>query len=453
MAYKVTIGVAPLKRSFLSMETAYQQKLNLMKVIEKIRPDDIRLVTIDDICENGVMYKDEDVEKVVEKFKAEKVDALFLAHMDFGEEKVGAGVAQALKLPTLLWGARDEYPNTMTARGRDTQCGMFACSKVLRRAGIKYTYIFNCRVTDHEFAEGYENFARAVSAVKSVKDLKILKIGARPESFMSVMADEPGLLNRFGIGVIPVSPAAIVERAKKLAASDDAEFEAYYKDVSARIDMSSLGDKARLNAALTETIRRVMTEKGCACGALECWSAFGSLCVVIPCMAVGELADRNLPLSCETDVMGAVTLSLLKGVSFGETAPFFADLTIRHPENDNAELLWHCGPFPYSLKREDQKAEMCDSNEHWELKKGHITIARMDEAEGEYYLFSGEGNATDGPETNGTYVWLETDDWRKWEYKLMYGPYIHHVGGMYGSYGKALEEAARYLDVKFDKPE
>lgn len=51
-----------------------------------------------------------------------------------------------------------------------------------------------------------------------------------------------------------------------------------------------------------------------------------------------------------------------------------------------------------------------------------------------------------------SYVWFETDNWEQWEEKLVFGPYIHHVGGMYGSYARALEEAARYLNVTYDTP-
>ena len=39
---------------------------------------------------------------------------------------------------------------------------------------------------------------------------------------------------------------------------------------------------------------------------------------------------------------------------------------------------------------------------------------------------------------------------KRWEEKLMFGPYIHHVGGVYGNYKKVLREAARYLGMKFD---
>ena len=38
-------------------------------------------------------------------------------------------------------------------------------------------------------------------------------------------------------------------------------------------------------------------------------------------------------------------MAMLKASSLNKGLPFLADLTIRHPENENAELLWHCGPF------------------------------------------------------------------------------------------------------------
>jgi hypothetical protein len=60
---------------------------------------------------------------------------------------------------------------------------------------------------------------------------------------------------------------------------------------------------------------------------------------------------------------------------------------------------------------------------------------------------------TTGPATTGTYVWVEVKDWKAWEEKLMFGPYIHHLGGGYASLYPVLREAARYLGLKFDTVE
>ena len=48
---------------------------------------------------------------------------------------------------------------------------------------------------------------------------------------------------------------------------------------------------------------------------------------------------------------------------------------------------------------------------------------------------------------------METDNWKSWEEKLMFGPYIHHLGGIYGEYLPVLKEVARYLDLHYDSPE
>ena len=154
----IVIGVAPTKRSFLSMEEAKRQKEKFMAVIRGIHPDVVTLVDIDDICENGILFETEKITQVVEKFRRAKIDALFTPHCDFGEEQCAAGVAAAMKVPTLVWGARDERPNTDESRGRDTQCGMFACTKVMRRFGVQYSYIWNCETESEDFRNGFDSF-------------------------------------------------------------------------------------------------------------------------------------------------------------------------------------------------------------------------------------------------------------------------------------------------------
>lgn len=446
----IVLGVAPTKRGFLSMEEAKRQKDRFMAVICTVKPEVVKLIDIDDICENGILFQPDKISPVVEKFKDARIDALCLPHCDFGEEQCAAGVAAALKVPTLIWGARDERPNTDQSRGRDTQCGMFACTKVLRRFGVQYSYIWNCETESEDFRQGFENFVRVAAVVKAVRSLRIAKFGARPQPFMSVMANEGDLATKLGITTIPISPNAVAARADQIAQGDGPEYLACLEDIKSRFDISRTPEKtvARI-AALKLAVKQLMEENGCTAGAMECWSA-ASIFGAPVCAVLGELSDLGLPLACETDVNGAVTMAMLQAAALGEDAVFLADLTIRHPENDNAELLWHCGPFPYSLKDSDCKAALTDGQERFELKRGGITLCRFDEAAGEYYLFGGEGKAVSGPETTGTYVWFETDNWKRWEEKLIFGPYIHHVGGVYGSYKAVLREAARYLGLIFD---
>ena len=56
--------------------------------------------------------------------------------------------------------------------------------------------------------------------------------------------------------------------------------------------------------------------------------------------------------SCESDMHAIMTQLLLRSLTFGKKVPFLGEFTVRHPENKNVELLWHCGPFPISQKAE-----------------------------------------------------------------------------------------------------
>ena len=450
---KVTLGVLPTRRGMLDLETATREKEKFMAVIREIKPEVVTLVDVDDICTNGIIENEAYSPAVVEKFRKANVDAIFVPFCDFGDEGSVADVVSKFQVPVLVWGARDERPNTLEARGRDTQCGMFAATKVLRRYGVTYSYIFNVAADTEEFRQGFENFIRVACIVKDVRGLRIGKIGEHPSPFRSVMTNETKLMKDFGAQTVAIAPLVVQMTVEKILAEKSDEFERTLKDLKERMDCSAMADEdvERL-VAFKMALLEVLAQNHCNVAAIECWPTCAMM-KLPACAVIGELTDMGIPVSCETDINGAITMAILRACTLGEQAEFLADLTIRHPENDNAELLWHCGPFPYSLKAAESKARIVGGQEQFELKQGDLTVCRFDEIDGEYYLFAGEARTTTGPETMGTYVWMETDNWKKWEEKLMFGPYIHHLGGIYGKMFPVLKEAARYLGVKLDSVE
>mgnify|MGYP000506093569 CR=1 FL=1 len=70
-----------------------------------------------------------------------------------------------MKVPTLVWGARDERPNTDEARKR--YAVRHVClHKVMRRFGVQYSYIWNCETESEDFRNGFDSFIRVVSVIK-----------------------------------------------------------------------------------------------------------------------------------------------------------------------------------------------------------------------------------------------------------------------------------------------
>ena len=76
-------------------------------------------------------------------------------------------------------------------------------------------------------------------------------------------------------------------------------------------------------------------------------------------------------------------------------------------------FLWHCGPFPYSLKKDGVEAKLVDGQERFELKQGDLTVCRFDDIDGEYYLFAGEAKNYNRTEDEWYLCMDGTDNWKR----------------------------------------
>lgn len=445
---KVKLGFIPIKRNVFDMQAPIDCKYAVEKKIHSLCPAAVEIIDCNDLVPDGLIYELKDIERVVSKMKAEKVDGIFIAHCNFGTEEVAVRIAKQLDVPVLLWGPRDVKPTPEKIRLQDTQCGLFASSKGMLRLGKVYSYIVNCHVDDKRFAKGFVEFLQTTGIVQAFRTkLRILQIGSRPRPFLSVMCNEDEIFGKFGVEVVPQPFYEIVNKVNDMIAADTPEFNEKLRELTGRVDCSRMkSDDIKRVVALIDVIYSLAEQNGCYAVASECWTLFPQTIGIRPCFVNGELTAKGLPVSCETDIMGAVTSILTQAATLGEGITFFADITIRHPENDNAELLWHCGPFPHALKAPDVAGFVSELGKgQWRVKDGDITVCRLDGTAGSYKLLVGQGKTTDGPETESTYLWLETDNWDRWEEKLIFGPYIHHLTGIHGQYGRVLAEAARYM--------
>ena len=448
---KIKLGYCPTRRDVFNREEA----IKFNKIIRGQMNDfDVEIIDLAGINEEELLYQDCDIPVVVDRFVSNKVDAIFVPHCNFGSENRVAQVAKALNVPVLLWGPRDDYPDGDGLRSRDSQCGMFATGKVLRRHNVPFTYLTNSWIGGEDFKNGMSKFIRVVNVVKSVKNLNVLQISTRPEPFCSVICNENELLEKFNVHLYPITLNDLILKMKEIEKSDSKDLRDTVEFIK-RIDSAGNDEKITNVASLKVAMKEFAKKYGCKAIAIQCWTSLQDMADIMPCHANALLTDEGIPTVCETDIHGAITAVMMQAVAMGESVPFFADVTVRHPDNDNAELLWHCGNFPYSLTKDSNKAKVGKSRYHndtygigeFRLKDGDLTIARFDGDHGEYNLLIGEAHTVDGPKNVGSYVWIEVDDWAKWEHKIVEGPYIHHVSGVYGKYGEVLYEACKYISA------
>lgn len=462
--YKIKIGLVAMRRNttdrprgtFLTWYSAEQRGKRFVDYIENnFKSENVSFVDNKGIGHEDLVFDDKSAEEVVERFKNEKVDAVMIINCNFGNEEAAADIAKALDKPVLLWAPLDDEYYVDGMRPTDSQCGIFGVSRQMQRFGIPFSFIRSCEVESEEFKEGFDRFVRVACMVKNFRGLRVGQIGARPAPFFSVIWNEGELMEQLGIKIIPINFAIIEQRMKtapELYKDEIAEYESYFKT---NFKLDDLTPKyITPMATLAAVYKHLFDEFRLDIISAECWTATPVMFEgLAPCAVYGLLNNLGYMVACESDLHAALTMVLLKCATLGKGYPLFGEFTVRHPENKNAELLWHCGPFPLSEKAPDSEARLVNQRIWLRAKNGKYTVARLDrETGGKYMLLPMVCNTTEGPNTHGTYLWGEFEDLGAVEKKLMEGPYIHHFVEIEGDFTAELCEFTKYFkNIHIDK--
>lgn len=462
--YKLKIGILPIRRyikeppkriGIFQSDYAVDNKKQCVPFIKQHFSDEqTTFVDIDFLNDDGLLYLESDCDKVAEYFKRQEIDALIIINCNFGQETCAGLVAKKLKVPTLLWGPRDRN-FTANIRYTDTQCGLFAISKQLRRNGVKFSYIENCDLGDRKFMDGMQKFLRVATMVRNFKDMRILQVGTRIKPFKSIMYNELELCEKFGVDITPVNLADAVQDLTRIYDEQQPQLNKDLKWLKDTYDCGTLDDVyLKKMLAIVYYYKELAEKNNCNIISSECWTGITVGWGANPCLAMSILADQGVYVTCEWDIHMTITNILLLSATRGKGVPIQGEFTCRHPENDNAELLWHCGPFALSAKAEGEKPYLYNTKPSFRLADGEYTIARFQADAGKYYLFCDKFTTTDGPKTFGTYMWAQFKNLPALERKLIEGPYIHHMSEIRGDYTAELKEFAKYIDeIIFDGAE
>ncbi len=408
--------------------------------------ENVSFVDLKGINPVDVMYCDADAEKVIERFNAEKVDAVLVINCNFGNEEICAQVARGVRKPVCIWAPIDEdfMPDGM--RYTDSQCGLFGVSRQLQRFNVPFSYIETCAVEDERFAGGLAKFTSVACMLKNFTGMRIAQVGLRPKPFCSVIFNEGELMQKFGLQIVPVNLAVVIDKYNKILAENDAELEKGKKLLLSRYEMDDITPPLLKKVyAFVLLYQWIFETYHVQAVSAECWTAMQLAVGAMPCTAYSVLADMGYIISCESDMHGAITMALLSCASLGKKTPFFGEFTVRHPDDLNGELLWHCGPFAYSLKKDGCPCKNVNMRQWFQVKDGQYTVSRLDQDDGKYSILAGTCRTMDGPYTFGTYLWAKFDDLSAWERKLIEGPYIHHMAEIEGDYTEELREFCKYV--------
>ncbi|MBP5348962.1 MAG: hypothetical protein J6Z13_01215 [Clostridia bacterium] len=457
--YKVKIGLVPMRRdtnnrpkgTFLTWYSAEERGERFVRYIEEnFTTDKVSFVDSKGLGTKDLIHDAKSAAAMVERMKREGVDAVFIVNCNFGNEEAAADIAKAMGKPVLLWAPLDDEYYVDGMRPTDSQCGLFGVSRQMQRFHIPFSHLPCCRVESDEFKDGFLSFVRVACMVKNFTGLRIGQIGLRPAPFYSVIWNEGELMEKFGLKIIPINFALIEQRMKATLNERPAEMKEIADGIRKNYRMDDLTPKyVDTMAAYAVTLKRLYTEFDLDAISAECWTATPVMFDgFAPCTVYSILNDMGYLVSCESDMHCLLTMILLKSATLGEGKPLFGEFTVRHPEDRNAELLWHCGPFPLSQKAESgvgSTARLVNQRSWFRAKDGVYTVARLDQESGRYVILPLVGKTTEGPATHGTYLWVKFDDLQKIEDRIIDGPYIHHFTEIAGDYTREIREFCKYF--------
>ncbi|MEM3470548.1 MAG: L-fucose/L-arabinose isomerase family protein [Thermoproteota archaeon] len=465
-AGKVRLGFVPLHREPFDEEWARKLRSRTINVLSSL--EEITLVYPDEkLTKNGLVRNDEDASKTIGLFKSRGIHGLILGTMTFGDEVAGSSIAQALCVPTLVFGTKEPPISSEGFRSSDSFCGTLSLTSGLYRRKIPFDFAGIVFPEENHFLEKVRVFARACSSVRAFLGAKVGVFGPRPERFETCTYNEVAMINKFGQRAVPYDLTGVILGLSKIP-EDNQEVTRVMEQIKSYAEVTGIPVENLLKMAKLEVLLKNMAEKdGLSALGFRCWTEIQDLYGISVCHVLGRLTEQGLVSACESDVYGALTMLMQYWATLGKSAPHFVDWTIRHPEKEDLVLMWHCGNAPPSLACAGCKLavryhsilyravgeDRSQGTGEFRLKPGAVTINRLVEYDGEFkMLIVGGEIVEEGPYTRGSYSWVRIKNLDEVYRMLVNEGFIHHASMVHGDISREIESACRFLGIKVVKP-
>jgi L-fucose isomerase-like protein len=410
----------------------------------------------------------DEADAVADYFAANKVDALILCPLDFGDERSAAKVAEKLRVPVLLYATKEPPAPDEPGMGRvsDSYCGTLSMASGLYRRKVIFHYAGIFFPDEPAFLEEVRIFVAAVAVVKGLRGARIGQVGVRPATFETVGYDEAALVEKFGQNVIYAELADLVRAAEGFADDDERVTKAIenLKAGMAEITISarSVISSAKLEVALADFWSRARL----SAMAVQCWPSVQAQMGISICALQGRLTGQGMLTSCETDVLGALAMLTSYQAAMGATVPHFIDWTIQHRQDPNRLLAWHCGNAPTCLARDPARTALRSRQDmtgrlpvverdpnaglaQFQIKPGRVTFCRLAEYDNHWKMLIATGEIVPSEETlAGTWAWVQVKDHARLYRTLVEEGFVHHASMIHGDQSRSLILACKFLGIR-----
>ena len=412
----------------------------------------------------GAVETAEDAIKCAKLFRDnyEKIDGVIVILPNFSDEIGIVNTLDMAKLdvPVIIQASDDDLDKMDIESRRDSFCGKLSVCNNLYQYGIKFTSTstHTYPISSKEFSDDIDHFAKVCKVVKGIKTARLAQIGTRPAAFQTVRYSEK-ILQDSGVTVIPVDLSEIIGKAKAMkdskAVKDRLSEIKAYGSIPDYIKEDNIVKSAKLGLV----VEAFISENKCVAGTIQCWSSIQENYGCAACLPMSMLGDKGIPMACETDVMGALSMYALKLAS--DSPSGYLDWNNNYIEDRNKCINTHCSSYPKGFIAKNFEIsnldilgssigfDVCFGACKANIAAGKMTFAKIstDDNKGKIRAYFGEGEFTDDPvDTPGGIAICSIDRLQELLDYLCQNGFEHHVAMNRTSAASILNEAfGKYL--------
>lgn len=305
----------------------------------------------------------------------------------------------------------------------------------------------------------------ALKALKRLRQARVALVGGIAPTFYNFIHDPRKLAARLGTEVVELELDEVFRRMPTDLAQLREVMDAMARHAGGRVEVSPTDFEA--TAAVYLALRELAREGNFSALAVSDWPRFQSELGIHPGMAFSWLDEVDgIPVASEGDVLGAVTMLMLRAVSgAGAMLLDFTDVDLEA----EAILAWHCGGSPLdmadaagvtwknhsTLGRKVEGAVPRGAVADFKFRPGAVTLARVGGDTELLFLLEAEAFAGRSAGFEGSRGWLRG-------FRLNHQPASladlvntimalgieHHFGLAAGHHADALSEVAAWSGMK-----
>jgi L-fucose isomerase-like protein len=467
-----TMGLIAVSRDCFPVDLSRRRR---RMVAEACRGKAIPVTELETIVEN-----ENDVLIALKEIQEKNINALVVYLGNFGPEGPTTLLAQKFGGPVMLTAAAEDSGKDLYDGRGDAYCGLLSASYNVGLRNLQVHLPQYPVGTPPEIAETIRNFVPIARIAAGLKNLKIFSFGPRPFDFLTCHAPIQPLFD-LGIEIMENSELDMFDlfQSKK----GDPRIKGIAQEMAKELGKGNtypdlLEPLAQFELALTDFMEKNIGASKYAVFANKCWPAFEKYFGFVPCFINSRLAAHGIPISCESDIYGALseyvaacaTMLPPAILDINNTVPYDMIEESKPQVKDYSSTdLWmgfHCGNTSSScmatsmmkyqlimhrLMEPNRDPSITRGTLEGQIRPGEVTIFRLQttpRAELKAYVAEGEVLNINPKSFGGIGVFAVREMGRFYRHVLLEKRFPHHTAVAFAHAGKVLFEAMHLLGVK-----